>query len=164
MTGSVTNSHRHGVSLPSLPLFTTKMSGSSSPDYKALFLKAEKERKQEAELRRQAEERERQAEQRERQRRERNRPTTLPEFIQHCHDLLWRPLRAQTPSRSTRQAKFLPLSENTVPYDCFRGLTVRLEICGASSPELDYIQVSFQTFWSTTSRKVQSSTVCIFIT
>ncbi|BDD57465.1 hypothetical protein MPDQ_005575 [Monascus purpureus] len=49
------------------------MSGSSSPDYKALFLKE----------------------------RERNRPTTFPEFIQHCHDLLWRPLRAQTPSRST---------------------------------------------------------------
>jgi hypothetical protein len=63
------------------------MSGSSSPDYKALFLK-------EAELRRQAEERER-------QQRERNRPTTFPEFIHHCHDLLWRPLRAQTPSRST---------------------------------------------------------------
>ncbi|GKZ94888.1 hypothetical protein AnigIFM59636_008619 [Aspergillus niger] len=91
------------------------MSGNSSPDYKALFLKAEDERKRaeerekraeerqrkEAELRRQAEERERQAEERERQQRERNRPTTFPEFIQHCHDLLWRPLRAQTPSRST---------------------------------------------------------------
>ncbi|GAA93084.1 similar to Pc19g00700 [Aspergillus luchuensis IFO 4308] len=70
------------------------MSGSSSPDYKALFLKeaelrrhAEEERRREAELRRQAE--------------ERNRPTTFPEFIHHCHDLLWRPLRAQTPSRST---------------------------------------------------------------
>lgn len=62
------------------PLFALAMSGSSSPDYKALFLK-------EAELRRQAE--------------ERNRPTTFPEFIHHCHDLLWRPLRAQTPSRST---------------------------------------------------------------
>ncbi|KAJ6065945.1 hypothetical protein N7444_001598 [Penicillium canescens] len=63
------------------------MSGSSSPDYKALFLK-------EAALRRQAEERER-------KQRERNRPTTFPEFIRHCHDLLWTPLRAQTPSRST---------------------------------------------------------------
>ncbi|KAL2859765.1 uncharacterized protein BJX67DRAFT_376054 [Aspergillus lucknowensis] len=60
------------------------MSGSCSPDYKALFLKAEEERKREAELRRQAE--------------ERNRPTTFPEFIRHCHDLLWRPLRSQTPS------------------------------------------------------------------
>jgi hypothetical protein len=84
------------------------MSRSSSPDYKTLFLKAEEERKQEAELRkqaeerqRQAEERERQAEERERQERERNRPTTFGEFIRHCHDLLWRPLRAEAPSRST---------------------------------------------------------------
>lgn len=70
------------------------MSGNSSPDYKALFLKAEEERKQEAELRRQAEEREKQE-------RERNRPTTFKEFIRHCHDLIWRPLRAEAPSRST---------------------------------------------------------------
>ncbi|KAL4979791.1 hypothetical protein BDW66DRAFT_157226 [Aspergillus desertorum] len=63
--------------------------------------RAEERQRQEAELRQQAEERERQAEQRERQQRERNRPTTFPEFIRHCHDLLWRPLRAQTPSRST---------------------------------------------------------------
>jgi hypothetical protein len=70
------------------------MSGSSSPDYKALFLKAEEERKK-------AEERQRQAEERERQERERNRPTTLEEFIGHCHDLLWRPLRVEVPSRST---------------------------------------------------------------
>ncbi|KAF4154937.1 hypothetical protein KXV55_002810 [Aspergillus fumigatus] len=77
------------------------MSGNSSPDYKALFLKAEEERKQEAELRRQEAELRRQAEEREKQQRERNRPTTFPEFIRHCHDLLWTPLRAQTPSRST---------------------------------------------------------------
>ncbi|KAE8154478.1 hypothetical protein BDV25DRAFT_147743 [Aspergillus avenaceus] len=91
------------------------MSGSSSPDYKALFFKAEEERKQaengqrlEAELRRQAEERqrhaeerERQAEERERRERERNRQTTHEEFIRYCHNLLWRPLRAELPSRST---------------------------------------------------------------
>ncbi|GFF96253.1 hypothetical protein IFM53868_08444 [Aspergillus udagawae] len=77
------------------------MSGKSSPDYKALFLKAEEGRKQEAELRRQEAELRRQAEEREKQQRERNRPTTFPEFIRHCHDLLWTPLRAQTPSRST---------------------------------------------------------------
>ncbi|KAH1548459.1 hypothetical protein KXX57_001745, partial [Aspergillus fumigatus] len=98
------------------------MSGSSSPDYKELFLKAEEERKWAEERQRQAEEREkqadeerrlaeerqrqaeerqRQAEEREWQERERNRPTTFSEFIRHCHDLLWRPLRAQTPSRST---------------------------------------------------------------
>ncbi|KAJ5111900.1 hypothetical protein NUU61_001530 [Penicillium alfredii] len=91
------------------------MSGSSSPDYRALFLKeaslrrqaeeekkrAEERERQAEERERQAEERERQAEERERQQRDRNRPTTFPEFIRHCHDLLWRPLRAQTPSRST---------------------------------------------------------------
>ena len=105
------------------------MSENSPPDYKALFLKAEEERKRAEEERKQAEERERQAEEerkraeeerkraeererqaeerqrqaeeRERQQRERNRPTTFPEFIRLCHDLLWRPLRAQTPSRST---------------------------------------------------------------
>lgn len=91
------------------------MSGSSSPDYKALFLKAEEERKRAEEREKRAEERQkgaeerqrqeaeqrRQAEERERQERERNRPTTFPEFIRHCHGLLGRPLRAQTPSRST---------------------------------------------------------------
>ncbi|CAG8010984.1 unnamed protein product [Penicillium salamii] len=84
------------------------MSGDSPPNYKALFLKAEEERKRAEEERkraeereRQAEERQRQAEERERQQRERNRPTTFPEFIRLCHDLLWRPLRAQTSSRST---------------------------------------------------------------
>ena len=63
-------------------------------DYKALYLKTEEERKQEAELRRRAE-------QRERQERERNRQTTFEEFIRHCHNLLSRPLRAEEPSRST---------------------------------------------------------------
>ncbi|KAF7133902.1 hypothetical protein CNMCM5793_005368 [Aspergillus hiratsukae] len=77
------------------------MSGSSSPDYKALFLKAEEERKQAEERQRQAEDRQRQAEEREREERERNRPTTFGEFIRHCHDLLWRPLRVEVPSRST---------------------------------------------------------------
>ncbi|CAG7948734.1 unnamed protein product [Penicillium salamii] len=67
------------------------MSGSSSPDYKALFLK-------EAELRRQAE--------------ERNRLTTFPEFIRHCHDLLWTPLRAQTPSRSTTGRISAPIGKD----------------------------------------------------
>ncbi|PYI33130.1 hypothetical protein BP00DRAFT_414113 [Aspergillus indologenus CBS 114.80] len=98
------------------------MSGSSSPDYKALFLKAEERRKWAEERQKQAEDREKQAEEerklaeelqrqeaelrkqaeeREWQERERNRPTTFPEFIRYCHNLLWRPLRAQTPSRST---------------------------------------------------------------
>ncbi|CAG7978691.1 unnamed protein product [Penicillium salamii] len=67
------------------------MSGSSSPDYKALFLK-------EAELRRQAE--------------ERNRLTTFPEFIRHCYDLLWTPLRAQTPSYSTTGRISTPIGKD----------------------------------------------------
>lgn len=69
---------------------------------------AEERRRQAGEWRRQAEERRQQAEgrqteaeERERQQRERNRLTTFPEFIQHCHNLLWTPLRAQIPSRST---------------------------------------------------------------
>ncbi|PYH99454.1 hypothetical protein BO71DRAFT_415543 [Aspergillus ellipticus CBS 707.79] len=98
------------------------MSGSSSPDYKALFLKAEERRKWAEERQKQAEDREKQAEEerklaeelqrqeaelrkqaeeREWQERERNRPTTFPEFIRYYYNLLWRPLRAQTLSRST---------------------------------------------------------------
>ncbi|KAL2846713.1 hypothetical protein BJY01DRAFT_234511 [Aspergillus pseudoustus] len=65
-----------------------------STNYKALFFKAEEQRKQEAKLRKQVEERERQA-------REHNQLITFGEFIQYCHDLLWRPLRAEAPSRST---------------------------------------------------------------
>ncbi|KAK1140998.1 hypothetical protein N8T08_009655 [Aspergillus melleus] len=60
------------------------MSGSSSLDYKALFLKE----------------------------RERNRPTTFSEFIQHCHDLLWRPLQAQTTSRSTTGKILAPIGKH----------------------------------------------------
>ncbi|CAI7603971.1 unnamed protein product [Penicillium viridicatum] len=95
------------------------MSGNSPPNYKALFLKAEEERKRAEEERkraeereRQAEERQRQAEERERQQRERNRPTTFLEFIRLCHDLLWRPLRAQTPSRSTTGKIPAPLGKH----------------------------------------------------
>lgn len=80
-------------------------------DYKALFLKAEKERKQaeerekqEAELRKRAEELHvqeaafrRRAEEGERQERERTRRTTFDEFIRYSNDLLSRPLRAENP-------------------------------------------------------------------
>ncbi|CAG8161735.1 unnamed protein product, partial [Penicillium nalgiovense] len=105
-------------------------------DYKALFLQAEKRRKEAEEQQRQAEEQQRQAEEQQRQaeeqhrqaeeqqrqaeerqkqaedegrrekrRREqaeeRTRPTTFVEFLRHSHDLLSRPLRVETPSRST---------------------------------------------------------------
>ncbi|KAL4931879.1 uncharacterized protein BDV17DRAFT_279971 [Aspergillus undulatus] len=84
------------------------MADNNSPDYKALFLQAEERRKQEEERRKQAEERQKQAEdegRRERERREQlqelSRPTTFVEFLRHSHNLLSRPLRVETPSRST---------------------------------------------------------------
>ncbi|OJD12968.1 hypothetical protein AJ78_06516 [Emergomyces pasteurianus Ep9510] len=99
------------------------MADKSSPDYKALFLRAEAERRQaeerEAEekvLRRQAEERgrqaeewrrqaeewRRQAEEREAEEKVRSQPTTLEELIRGCHDSFSRPLQAGTPCRSTK--------------------------------------------------------------
>jgi hypothetical protein len=119
------------------------MAGNDSPDYKSLFLQAEKRRKeaeeqqkqaeerqkqeeerrkQEEERRKQAEERQKHAEERQKQAEERqkqaedegrqekerreqlqelSRPTTFVEFLRHSHDLLSRPLRVETPSRST---------------------------------------------------------------
>ncbi|KAJ6139502.1 hypothetical protein N7471_005988 [Penicillium samsonianum] len=67
------------------------MADQSSPNYKDFYLKAEgrkqaeKCEKQEAEGRRQAE--------------ERNQQTSFTE-LQHCHDVLSRQLRVETPSRS----------------------------------------------------------------
>ncbi|QKX63175.1 uncharacterized protein TRUGW13939_10344 [Talaromyces rugulosus] len=99
------------------------MADDSSPDYKALFQKAEEERRheaklrrQEAELRRQAEEREKQAEEREKQAEEREKreaelrrraeartqPTTFRELIQTCHVLFSESLKAGTPTKSTK--------------------------------------------------------------
>ena len=84
------------------------MASSSSPDYKALYLRAEEEREREREERRRAEEeREREKEERRRaeeerdQGRERTRPTTFLELLRLCHSLFSLQLRAETPSRST---------------------------------------------------------------
>ncbi|PWY66093.1 hypothetical protein BO70DRAFT_366579 [Aspergillus heteromorphus CBS 117.55] len=84
------------------------MANSSSPDYKALFLRAEEERRHEAELRGQAEESQRQAEESQRQAEkerdqghEQTRQSTFGELIRHCHNLFSRPLRTEDPSRST---------------------------------------------------------------
>ncbi|KAJ5337313.1 uncharacterized protein N7506_005335 [Penicillium brevicompactum] len=105
------------------------MASPNLPDYQTLYLQAEERRrqaeereKQEAEGRRQAEEREKQAEEREKQAEEREkqaeerekreaegrrraeertRQTTFTELIQHCHVLLSRSLRVNSPSRST---------------------------------------------------------------
>ncbi|OQD67119.1 hypothetical protein PENDEC_c046G04432 [Penicillium decumbens] len=77
------------------------MADHSSPNYKDLYLKAEEGRKQEAEGRRQEAEGRRQAEEREKQAEERTRQTTFTELIQHCHVLLSRSLKVDSPSRST---------------------------------------------------------------
>ncbi|KKZ60722.1 hypothetical protein EMCG_04609 [[Emmonsia] crescens] len=85
------------------------MADNSSPDYEALCLRAEAERRREAELRRQAEERE--AEEK-----VRSQPTTLGELIKGCHDSFSRPLQVGTPSRSTKGSippptgKYCPMS------------------------------------------------------
>ncbi|KAE8148803.1 hypothetical protein BDV25DRAFT_157615 [Aspergillus avenaceus] len=63
------------------------MADNSTPDYRSLFLQAEERRKQ-------AEEKQQQAE-------ERIRQTTFLEVVRYSHDLLSRPLRVETPSRST---------------------------------------------------------------
>ncbi|EKV11283.1 hypothetical protein PDIG_51190 [Penicillium digitatum PHI26] len=91
-------------------------------DYKALFLKAEEERRQEKTLREQAEEERRQektlrekAEEERKQEQERNRQTTFEEFIQCCHNLLSKPLKAANTAQSTTgkipppTGKFCPL-------------------------------------------------------
>ncbi|KAL4994947.1 hypothetical protein BDV10DRAFT_142818 [Aspergillus recurvatus] len=63
------------------------MADNSSPDYKSLFLQAEKRREQIE---------------------ERARRTTFLEFLHHCHNLLSRPLKVATPSRSTTGTIPLP--------------------------------------------------------
>ncbi|KAJ6123323.1 hypothetical protein N7512_005788 [Penicillium capsulatum] len=77
------------------------MADNSSPDYKSLYLQAEERRRQE-------EERRKQAEDEGRRERERNQQTTFMEFMRHCHNLLSRPLRIETPSRSTTGTIPLP--------------------------------------------------------
>ncbi|KKK13727.1 hypothetical protein AOCH_003360 [Aspergillus ochraceoroseus] len=106
------------------------MAGNRSPDYKALFLKVEEERRQEAELRRQAEDRVKQAEDRVKQAQDREKqaqdrekqaqhrekqeaelrkqaevhtqPTAFRVFVQACHNLLSLPLKVGTPAKSTK--------------------------------------------------------------
>lgn len=95
------------------------MADHSSPNYKDLYLQAEERRKQEAEGRRQEAEgrrqeteRRRQETERRRQAEERNQQTSFTELLQHCHDLLSRQLRVETPSRSTTGQIPLPTGKN----------------------------------------------------
>ncbi|KAK2794471.1 hypothetical protein FQN50_009903 [Emmonsiellopsis sp. PD_5] len=84
------------------------MDSSSSPDYKALYLRAEENQKRAEENQKRAEE-EREQEKEERRRaeeerdqgRERTRPTTFLELLRLCHTFFSLQLRAETPSRST---------------------------------------------------------------
>lgn len=94
------------------------MDPSSSPNYKELFERETKLRRQAEEERRQAEEGRRQAEEERRQiegqNRQFTRKTSLLEYLRTCHNLFSRPLRVRTPSRSTKgripapQGKYCP--------------------------------------------------------
>ena len=88
-----------------LPYLFEKLHGlKSSPNYKELF-------KRESKLRRQAEEERRQAEE---QNWQFTRESSLIEYLRTCHNLLFRPLRVRIPSRSTKgkisapQGKYYP--------------------------------------------------------
>ncbi|CAG8134323.1 unnamed protein product, partial [Penicillium salamii] len=77
------------------------MVNTSPTDYKKLFLQAQEDQKQESKRREQAEEREK-------KQTERNRRTTFAELLHFCHSLLSRPLKFETPSRSTTGTIPLP--------------------------------------------------------
>jgi hypothetical protein len=91
------------------------MSGDNTPDYRALFLIAEEERKREAELRKRAEEEQKRAEDgrrlaedAQRHAEERSRRTTFLGFIRTCHTLLSLPLKVEASSRYTRGSIPIP--------------------------------------------------------
>ncbi|KAJ5111821.1 hypothetical protein NUU61_001451 [Penicillium alfredii] len=102
------------------------MADNSSPDYKSLYLQAEEGRRQEEERRKEEEERRKEEEERrkqaedegrqEKERRERaeerTRPTRFVELLRHSHNLLSRPLRVETPSRSTTGKIPLPTGKH----------------------------------------------------
>lgn len=108
------------------------MADKSSPDYKALYLQAEERRKQ-AEERQQQEEKKRKDEEKRRKQaedegsrnKELTRPTTFIELMRHSHNLLSRPLRVETPSRST---------SGKVPQPTGKYCPTRLE-CWTDCPE-----------------------------
>ncbi|KAI2786805.1 hypothetical protein POX_g09199 [Penicillium oxalicum] len=137
------------------------MSGNSSPDYKALLLKAAEEIEQLKDEKQQAEERER-------HQRERNRPTTFPEFIQLCHDRFWRPLRAQTPSCSTTGTIPAPIGKvcplRLRPWsDCearqreiFGSVCRHLQPAGEDAPRLFMPLNALESLSQSTSRQISS--------
>ncbi|KAK5790552.1 hypothetical protein VI817_007839 [Penicillium citrinum] len=76
------------------------MAEKSSPDYKSLYLQAEQRREEAEDRQRQAEDERRQEKEKREESEQRTRSTTFQEYLQYCHDLS-RPLRVETPSRST---------------------------------------------------------------
>ncbi|KAL4936102.1 hypothetical protein BDV06DRAFT_216941 [Aspergillus oleicola] len=83
------------------------MVGNSSPGYKNLFLQTEERLKQEEERRKLAEDDGRRGREAATDRRH-SRRTTFLEFLHLCHNLLSRPLKVATPSRSTTRTIPLP--------------------------------------------------------
>ncbi|CAG7934244.1 unnamed protein product [Penicillium olsonii] len=131
------------------------MADNNSPDYKALFLQAEKRRKEAEEQQKQAEERQKQAEEESRKEKERreqlqelSRPTTFVEFLRHSHDLLSRPLRVETPSRSTTGKIPLPTGKycparleqwidcSALQSELFRSVYSYLQLTPGGAPHL----------------------------
>ncbi|KAL2817138.1 hypothetical protein BJX63DRAFT_117403 [Aspergillus granulosus] len=90
------------------------MSENSTPDYKALFLRAEKARILAEEKQRLAEEKQRLAEEQQRLAEELNRRTTFQELIVLAHDLLWRPVKIADPSSCTT-GKITPRTDKWRP-------------------------------------------------
>ncbi|KAJ6021258.1 hypothetical protein N7540_006762 [Penicillium herquei] len=139
------------------------MADNSSPDYKSLYLQAEERRKQEEERRKQeeerrkgAEEREKQAEEREKQEAEgrrqaeqRNQQTSFTELLQHCHDIISRQLRVETPSRSTTgkipapTGKFCPTRLEHWADCPEQMLRIYNSVCKYLQPELERAQRLF---------------------
>ncbi|CAG8417681.1 unnamed protein product [Penicillium salamii] len=109
----------------------------NSPNYKALFLEAEKQRAEAEEQRKQAEDEERRekerrepAEERWKQADENNRLTTFVELLRHSHNLFSRPMRVEIPSLAT---------PGTIPLPTGKYCPTRLEPwtdCSAQQLEL----------------------------
>ena len=123
----------------------------NSPDYKALFLQAEQRRKQaedegrrekerrkqEEEWRKQAEERQKQAEVEGSREKERTRPTTFTELMRLSHNSLSRPLRVETPSRST---------SGKIPLPSRKHCPIRLERWDECPVQLSELYRSVQSY------------------
>ncbi|KAJ5152424.1 hypothetical protein N7492_009704 [Penicillium capsulatum] len=110
------------------------MADNSPPDYKSLYLQAEEGRKQEKERRERAE--------------ERTRPTRFVELLRHSHNLLSRPLRVETPSRSTTGKIPLPTGKHcptrlehwslcsTQQSELYKSVCSYLQLTPAGAPRL----------------------------